>query len=153
MESLQQDYDLAIDWSGTLFYVITLTWDYTNLTVNLSRPAYIAKAHTKFQHSPPSHQQHSLHKHNPIKYDVQVSLLKDNAPLLSMAKLKDIQEIVGTLLYYSQAMDPKLVCAISSIAAKQTNGTAFVLDACHQLLDYVTTHHHVAYVTMPAKNY
>ena len=51
-----------------------------------------------------------------------------------------MQEIVGTLLYYSWAVDPTLACALSSIAAKQANGTTSVLDACHQLLDYVATY-------------
>ena len=106
-------------------------------------PAYIAKV-TKFQHPPPSHPQHLLHKHNPIKYSFQVPLPKDNAPLLSMAQCKHVQEIVGTLLYYSWAVDPTFACALSSIAAKQTNGTTSVLDACHPLLDYVATHPHVA---------
>ena len=80
--SLQQDYDLAIDQSGTLFCGITLTWDYTKWTVILSMPVYIAKALTKFQHSPPFHPQHLPHKHNPTKYCVQVPLPKDTAPLL-----------------------------------------------------------------------
>ena len=63
----------------------------------------------------------------------------------------NVQEIVGTLLYCSQAVDPTLACALSSIAAKQANGTKSVLDACYQLLDYVATHPHAATFTMPAK--
>ena len=51
---------------------------------------------------------------------------------------------MGTLLYYSWVVDPTLACALSSISTKQTNGTMFVLEACHQLLDYVATHHHAA---------
>ena len=106
--------------------------------------AYNAKALTKIQHPPPSHPQHLPHKHNPIKYGVQVPLPKDSAPLLSMTQQKHVQDIVGTLLYYSWAVDPTLACALSSIGAKQTNGTASVLDACHHLLDYVAAHPHVA---------
>ena len=86
VESLQQNYVLALNWSGTLFCGITLTWDYTKQTVHLLMPVYIAKALAEFQHPPPSHPQHLPCKHNPIKYDVQVPLPKDNSPLLSMAK-------------------------------------------------------------------
>ena len=107
-------------------------------------PAYIAKAVTKFQHQPPSHPQHLPHKCNPIKYGVQVSLPKDNAPLLSPDQCKHVQKIVGILLYYSQAMDPTLAYVLSSIAAKHANGTTSALEACHQLLDYVATHPHAA---------
>ena len=41
-------------------------------------------------------------------------------------------------------MDPTLVCALSSIATKQANGTTSILDACHQFLDYVATYTHAA---------
>ena len=92
VESLQQDYELAINWNGTLFCGITLTWNYTNQTVNLSMPAYIAETLTKFQYSPPVHPQHLPHKHNAIKDSVQVPLPKDTAPLLSVAQCKHVQE-------------------------------------------------------------
>ena len=65
-------------------------------------------------------------------------------PLLSDAQCKHVQEIVATLLYKSHAVDPTLACALSSIAARQMNGTTTVLNACHQLLDYVAMHHHAA---------
>ena len=61
-----------------------------------------------------------------------------------MAQHKHVQEIEGTLLYYSWALDPTLACALSSIDAKQTDDTTSVLDSCHQLLNYVATHPHVA---------
>ena len=107
-------------------------------------PEYIAKALTKFQHPLPSHPQHLPCKHNPIKYGIQVPLPKDITPLLSVAQCKYLQEIVGTLLYYFCAVDPILACALSSIVAKQTNGTTSILNACHQLLDYVAMHPHAA---------
>ena len=50
------------------------------------------------------------------------------------------QRIVGTLFYYSHAMDSTLAAAIDSIATCKTNETENVLLACHQLLDYVATH-------------
>ena len=151
LESLQQDYNLAIAWSGALFCGITLTWYYTKQTVNLSMPAYIANAITKFQHPLPVQTQHLQHKHNPIKYGVQVPLPKDTTPLLSVAQCKHVQETVSTLLHYSHAMDSTLACASSSIAARQTNGTISVFDACHQLLDYVAMHSHAA-ICYHAKN-
>ena len=106
-------------------------------------PTYIAKALTKFQNPHPVHPQHSPHKHNLIKCGVQVPLPQVTTPLLSDAQCKHVQEIVGTLLYYSHAMDPTLACALSSTARRQMNCTTSVLNACHQLLDYVAMHLHV----------
>ncbi len=44
------------------------------------------------------------------------------------------------LLYYSCAVDPTLLTALSSIAARQANSTTAIAESCQQLLDYVATH-------------
>jgi hypothetical protein len=64
----------------------------------------------------------------------------DTTQPLTLKKIKHAQGIVGTLLYYAQAVDPTLLAALSAIAACQSNGMRAVANACHQLLDYVATH-------------
>jgi hypothetical protein len=59
---------------------------------------------------------------------------------LSHDTIKHVQDIVGILLYYKQAVDPTFLTALSSIAACQANGTTTVAKSCQQLLDYVATH-------------
>ncbi len=59
---------------------------------------------------------------------------------LTPKKIKCVQDIIGTLLYYARAVAPTLLAALSAIAARQSNGTGAVPNACHQLLNYVTTH-------------
>ncbi len=63
----------------------------------------------------------------------------DSAPL-SPAAIKRVHDIVGTLLYYAQAVDSTLLTVLSAIAARQANGTEAITDACNQLLDYISTH-------------
>ena len=41
------------DWNGSVFCGISLKWDYTNRTVDLSMPGYIKKVLHKFQHRQP----------------------------------------------------------------------------------------------------
>jgi hypothetical protein len=65
---------------------------------------------------------------------------EDTSPLLTLDQIKHVQKIVGTLLYYERTVDNTLLTALSAIAARQSNGTQAVADACHQLLDYVATH-------------
>jgi hypothetical protein len=65
--------------------------------------------------------------------------INTSAPLTPEA-IKRVQDIVGTLLYYGRAVDSTLLTALSSIAARQSNGTQAIAEACDQLLDYVTTH-------------
>ena len=68
LETLRQCYDLTVDCGGTLFYGISLQWNYDEQTVDLSTTTYIKKAFTKFQHPPPRVAQHPPQKCIPIKY-------------------------------------------------------------------------------------
>jgi hypothetical protein len=61
-------------------------------------------------------------------------------PKLSADKIKDIQRIVGSILYYARAVDSTVLMALSSIASKQTKETTNTMDKAKQLLDYLATH-------------
>jgi hypothetical protein len=77
----------------------------------------------------------------PIQYGAKVHRVEPNTTFpLSPAELKGVQDIVGTLLYYAQAVNPMLLAALSAIAAQQSNGTQAIANACKQLLHYVATH-------------
>jgi hypothetical protein len=58
-EALEEHYTVAVNWKGTLFCEVKLTWDYINRHVNIHMPAYISKALTKYQHPHPTTPQHS----------------------------------------------------------------------------------------------
>eukprot|EP00804_Cyclotella_cryptica_P020408 CCRYP_012623-RA/>CCRYP_012623-RA protein AED:0.44 eAED:0.44 QI:0/0/0/1/0/0/2/0/536 len=139
---LEQYYEVDVDWKGQLYCGIHLNWDYKHRTVHLSMPNYLSKALTRFQHSPPLKPQHSPYQASPIQYGNTVQLAKtpNISPKLAPEQIKHIQQVVGTLLYYSRAVDPTLAAALSTIALQQANGTQAVLDACKQLLDYAATH-------------
>jgi hypothetical protein len=85
--------------------------------------------------------QHQPYKNAPIQYGAHVQRVDINtsAPL-SPDTIKRIQDIVGTLLYFRRAINPTLLTALSSIAARQANGTTAVTEACQQLFDYIATH-------------
>jgi hypothetical protein len=55
-------------------------------------------------------------------------------------ELKQVQNIVGILLFYAQAVNPTLLAALGAIAAQQSSGTQAIADACNQLLNYIATH-------------
>jgi hypothetical protein len=59
---------------------------------------------------------------------------------LTPKEIKCAQDIIGTLLYYAQAVDPTLLAALSAIAARQSNGTRAVAKTCPQHLNYLATH-------------
>ena len=51
-----------------------------------------------------------------------------------------MQQIVGTLLYYSIAVDPTMLTALGSIAAQQAKGTEKTYANILWLLNYTATH-------------
>lgn len=48
--TLAEHYNATPGWDGTLCYAITLNWDYTACTVDLSMPSLVKAALHKFQH-------------------------------------------------------------------------------------------------------
>ncbi len=122
--------------TGSLFCGIHLTWSYMVGQVDCHMPGYINKAFMKYQHFKPVSPQHAPYKAAPIQYGAWVQRVEvDTTQPLTPKDIKCVQDIVSTLLYYAQAVDPTLLATLSAIAACQSNGTWAVADACHQLLN------------------
>ncbi len=139
--TLEEHYTVTMDWDGSLFCGINIDWNYPAGTINLNMPNYIPKALLKFQHLAPNLPQHQPNKHSPIQYGSQVQRVDIGTSCpLSPDAIKCIQDIVGTLLYYGRAVNPMLLTALSSIAARHANGTTAVAESYQQLLDYIATH-------------
>jgi hypothetical protein len=54
-----------------------------------------------------------------------------------------VQQIVGSLLYYAQAIDCVFLPALNAIAGRQANPTQKTMNECNRVLDYVATHQNV----------
>ena len=79
-------------------------------------PGYIATALTKYQHPTPTVPQDAPYKAATIQYDNKVQRVEtDTSAPLSAEKIKRVQDIVGTLLYYTRAVDPTLQPALSTL--------------------------------------
>jgi hypothetical protein len=78
----------------------------------------------------------------PIAYGskAQMTPKADTTELLDDHRKRQVQEIVGLLLYYAQAVDNKLLVALSTITARQSCATVATEQAVHLLLDYVATY-------------
>jgi hypothetical protein len=61
-------------------------------------------------------------------------------PLLPPDRIKRIQQIIGTIMYYARAVDLTTLVALSSIASEQTKATQNTENRVTQLLDYLHTH-------------
>ena len=140
--TLQQDYKLTIDWTGSNYLGLSLQWDYTNRTVDISMPGYIEQALHRFQHPSPARPQHSPHAWTAPDYGAttQWAMDEDHSPALHTTELKTLQQILGTLLYYARDVDNTMLVAISTLASVQAKGTEATMVAAIQLLNYCATH-------------
>jgi hypothetical protein len=70
----------------------------------------------------------------------QTPLPTDISPKLSDAEIKEIQRIIGSILYYVWAVDITVLMALSSITSEQTRGTTNTMAKAKELLDYLAMH-------------
>ncbi len=79
---------------------------------------------------------------NPINYgkDNQAPNPTDDSPLINDADKKQIQQVVGSFLYYAQAVDMTILMALSDIATQQAPPTKNTKNRVDQFLDYMWTH-------------
>ena len=142
MKSLRKYYGkVTIDWSGSLYCVIYLEWNYQEKWVNLSMTNYIDTLIRKFQYQPSKKTQYSpfpwikptygASKQYPTPTDISPTLDKDN--------ITRIQNFLGTLLYYARMVDPTLLVALSYLETQKTKETQITIKNMNQLLDYCCT--------------
>ena len=113
--------NLGKETQGNRFIGITLEWDYPNRRVHLSMPGYVQEALVRFKTERPDKPQEQPHRHIPPTFGKSQQYIED-APESVPATAEEktyIQQVVGTFLYYSRAMDPTMLVALSAIAADQ----------------------------------
>ena len=88
--------------------------------VHLSVPGYCSKVVQRFRHKGVKLQDQP-HQHSIPTYGVviQYAKLTDKSPILNEEDKIFIQQITGTFLYYSRALDSTMLVALSSIASQQ----------------------------------
>jgi hypothetical protein len=72
--------------------------------------------------------------------EAQAPLPHDSTPKLDANGIKRVQKIVGSILYYSRAVNMTVLIALSTIAVEQTKATEKTMAQCTQLLDYLSGH-------------
>jgi hypothetical protein len=99
-------------------------------TVDLSFPGYVKAALHKYQHDSPARPEHAPHTRNPPIYGARTQCVEDKttSPALSDKDINKLQQLTGTLLYYSRAVDPTLIMPINVLASEQSKATAFTAD-------------------------
>jgi hypothetical protein len=141
IQSIKQHYEVTKDWAGNLYCGIKLNWNYDTCTLDISMPGYIKKLLLKYKNCMPNQPQHWSYSPLPKQCGAKAQTLipVDISLSLSPVEIKEIQQVVGSILYYAHAVDKTVLMALSSIAIKQTKGMANTMQKAKKLLDYLAT--------------
>jgi len=107
-------------------------------------PGYIDWALKRFQHPQPQQPEHAPHAWQKPSYGAktQYAAAPDVTPVLDAADCKCVQEVIGMLLYYAQAVDATMLTTLGTLSTQQAKGTRATMEALTQLLNYCATHLH-----------
>jgi hypothetical protein len=103
-------------------------------------PGYVKKELQEYGHIIPKKQQTCPYSLEPKKFgtEAQAPLPPDISPKLGAKGIKQVQQIVGSILYYARAINMTVLKALSSIAVEQTKASNKTMARCTQLLDYLS---------------
>jgi hypothetical protein len=81
------------------------------------------------------------HAAKPIEYGtkVQYATAPDTTQTIAPDRVKRLQQIVGTFLYYARAIDSTMLVALGTLASAQTKATLNTEKAITHFLDYAAT--------------
>ncbi len=97
-------------------------------------PGYVKKQLLKYEHIM-RRVQHCPYATEPKKYgaEAQSPLPQDDTRKLTDKEIKQVQKIVGSILYYARAVD-------MTVLSEQTKGTERTFEKAYQVLDYLASH-------------
>ena len=136
-------YPITTNCKASFYCCITLKWDYTAQTCDLSRPGYIESALQKFQHQLPTRPQHAPHAWVKPTFGAtsQIAMPPNMSSPLPAPAINCFQQIIGSFAYYAWVVDVSMLTALGEIASKQTADTATkqVANATVIFLTYAAT--------------
>ena len=105
-------------------------------------PGYIDNLLQKIQHKRPSRPVDAPHKWRKPTYgrSQQYNIPQDTSPRLTDTAALLLQSIVGSLLYYSRAVDPSMLPGLNEISIQQSAPTVQTQSKVNDILNYVSTH-------------
>jgi hypothetical protein len=123
---------LTKDRTGKLYCSIKLQWDYNKRTLIISMLGYVVKQLQRYKHNSPSHPHHCPYYPQPKQYgsSAQCPIPPNTSPPLSNDNIKNVQQVVGSILFYAGAFDLTVLMALSSVASKQSKGKDSTMKKC-----------------------
>ena len=121
---LKRCHEISEDWKGKKYAGIDLRWNYAKVhkdrMCRLSMKCYIVELLLRLRHANPSKPQLSPHKSKNTThgFKIQLSPDVDTSSELKKDGITRVQIIVGALLWIEQAVNNKLLVALSAIGSQ-----------------------------------
>jgi hypothetical protein len=144
VHTLTQLYQIKINWAGTKYLGMDISINRKQRHVTLTMPKYIDRllykvkpdgikgSNTPAVYTPPNYA-------NPGAQRATV----DESDTASEDDKKLLQSVVGTLLYYSRAVDPSISPAVHALGSIQSNPSKNDMKKLDKLLQYVSKHRNI----------
>ena len=143
LQTLRKLYTVKVDYQGSRYLGMDIHIDRRNRHVTLAMPGYVAKllkrvrpknikgARTPSKYFAPNYQRSTSQ-----------TATVDSSPLASAAQQKELQVVVGTLLYYARSVDPSILTAVHELGSVQAQPSINDMLKMERLLQYVSVHQH-----------
>jgi hypothetical protein len=141
IDTLSTNYEITKDWTADTYLGMNLHWNYVELYVDTSMPNYVTKALQRFKHPNTEFPQHAPHPPKTIQYGAKVQFTEehDTSPPITPDRVKRLQKIVVTFLYYAMESESTMLVAIGTLASSQTTATVNMERMITHFLDYAVT--------------
>ncbi len=132
--AIKSTYTLTKDWTGNLYCSISLDWDYENRTVDILMLEYIKKKLQEYKHVKANCVQNCPYSPAPKQYEIkaQAPLPPTQSPRLKEKGIKQVQQIIRSILYYPWAINLTILTASNTTAVEQTTVMECTLEKCMQ---------------------
>ena len=119
-KSLRSKYIITVNMVATVYIKIKLEWYYVHRTVTFSMPSYVCKALHRLQHILRWGKEYSPHTCSQIQYGQKVQYADPlyASEYLSYKETNLVQQVCGTFLYYSIAINITIFPALSYISSE-----------------------------------
>ena len=110
--------------------------------IDLGIPEYIKTQLQQYKHSKPTRPQHSPHPVAPRRYgkSAQHPIPPDETPVAVPDGILCVQQVVGSILYYTRAVNLTELTALTTLGSEQDKSNAHTLKSTEHLLGYLATH-------------
>ena len=141
LKALRELYIITEDRGSTQKYVgITIAHNRQSNTITLSMPGYVDKAIKRFGSAKKPGARSPI-TYVPPQYGAKAGQEQPELPPEAQEYVDDtsktfIQEVTGVFLFYSRAVDPTMLTAVTKISAQQSKPTKATLMAVDRLLSY-----------------